>query len=196
MATRKKRTSSDRRRPSPKGGRAVVLPKKPRVTRASADAGVYRCLELMTSGLWVRGRTAHEVAKELGVSPRTAEDYATQASRIIDVAMGEDRERIRNQMVATLEEVQRRALANPKKGELKAAIMAINSKASLLGLVDTGSKVAVQVNVQAYAQLDDASMLQKVEAQIAKLTELRARLLAKQSLLALPAHTEKEHGST
>lgn len=166
----------------------------PRVTAreqrtVSSDAGVSACIELMTRGHWVSGRSHAEVAKKYGVSPRTVEDWATSASRVIRLAIEGDKESIRARMVATLEDVQRRALAGKSKGELKAAVMAIDSGARLLGLVDGKKRDAPPPE---YNALSDEQMLERVERQLIELGELRARLMAKMRIVdmqqpALPA---------
>lgn len=158
--------------------------------RIVSDAGTMRCVELMTSGQWVSGRSHIEVADAFSVSPETVKEWATSASRIIRLCLGDDREAIRARMVSTLEEVQRQALGG-KKPDLKAAVAAVSANAQLLGLVEQRHKV--EVKAETYAGLDDGALLERVETQIAELQELRQRLLSKGAVLALPGKDD-DHG--
>ncbi len=107
-------------------------------------AGTQRCVDLMTAGLWVTGRSHKELAAEFGVTEDTVKHWATAASRIIRMAVSGDMEDIRAGMPATLDTVVRMAMTrqaatmdgdlydNP---DLKAAIAAIEAQSKLLGLV-------------------------------------------------------------
>lgn len=168
-------------------------------TREEADKGVEKCIELMTGGQWVTGRSHRAVAEEFGVSPATVKDWATSASRVIRLAIEGDREEIRARMVATLETIIADSLnkhvVDPDgvvmpSPEGRTAVAAVETQAKLLGLVE--QKHRVEVNVQQYAKLTDEQMLEHVEAQLERLTELRTKLLAKKATPALPAHTEND----
>ncbi|HYE92346.1 MAG TPA: hypothetical protein VEA38_15055 [Terriglobales bacterium] len=121
---------------------------EPRVTRAreDSDAGVRRCVELMTTGQWVSGTSHEAVAEEFGVSPRTVESWATSASRVIRIALEGDKEAIRARMVATLETVTSLALG-AKTPDLKAAVSAIDSQAKLLGLAKSEIQLSGSVRM-------------------------------------------------
>lgn len=70
---------------------------------AKADR-VARCLDLMASGLWRTGITGTEVAKEFGVSPRTLEADAAEASRMLRSRFSDEELEIKKaQLLATLE---------------------------------------------------------------------------------------------
>lgn len=105
----------------------------PRVarTREDADVGVRRCVELMTGGHWISGASHQAVAEEFGVSPRTVEDWATSASRIIRVAVEGDLGDVRARMLATLDTIVSKAMTG--KEDLKAAVSAIEAQAKILG---------------------------------------------------------------
>lgn len=130
----------------------------PRVPRARADgdAGVSQCLELMTTGKWVPGRSHQALAAEHGVHPDTVKKWATNASRIIRLAIEGDVEDIRAQMLATLGTIVSEAMSYERvvtdrngnsetvpQPDLKAAIAAIAEQAKLLGIVTQKHEVAV-----------------------------------------------------
>jgi hypothetical protein len=210
-------TSKGRKRPAPVAEALAETPTK-RATPACArgtkgrirsDAGVERCIELMTSGAWVRGRSGKVVADEFGVSPETVKEWATSASRVIRLAVDGDTEDIRARMLATLDHVVSEAMskqgaATTRSGkdvevtffpapDLKAAVSAVAEQAKLLGLVEQKHKV--DVTVQAFASLDDGAMLERVRAQMAELRSLEARLEAKLGVVTVPAlPAKKESG--
>lgn len=155
-------------------------------TAVLADAGISHCIELMTSGQWVRGKTGADVADLFEVSPRTVETWAAQANRVILHAIEGDKEGIRARMLATLDYVVSKHLE--KDG--RTAVAAIAEQAKLLGIVETKHKV--EVTVQQYAALTDDQMLEAVEAKLASLEELRTKLLAKKAIPALPVATEDD----
>ena len=167
----------------------------PRVTRATVtDAGVDRCVELMTRGEWHAGPSHKAVAAEFNVSPRTVEAWATNASRIIRRAMG-DEEQIRTEMAASLAAVTKLALdrqAATMAGELypnpdvKGAVAAIATRAKVLGLTDTK-------RAEASVPTTPEAMLAAVDERIAQLTAFRARLVARMNVVqALPAPDDTE----
>lgn len=166
-----------------------------RRTRAnSSDHVVDECLHLMASGRWVRGVTVREVAEQFGITVDRASELASRASTVIRHAVEGDRDDIRARMLATLDTI----ISSHAEKNGKVAVAAIAEQGKLLGLTDSAPRVAVQVNVQQnLGELDDEALLSRVEAQMAKLSELRARLLAKQAHVettrALPAHEEKNH---
>lgn len=131
------------------------LPRVPRA-RADGDAGVAQCLELMTTGKWVPGRSHQALAAEHGVHPDTVKKWATNASRIIRLAIEGDVEDIRAQMLATLGTIVSEAMSYERvlttrdgdttvvpQPDLKAAIAAIAEQAKLLGIVTQKHEVAM-----------------------------------------------------
>jgi hypothetical protein len=113
-------------------------------------------MDLMASGRWVSGRSHAVVAKQFEVSPRTVESWATNASRVLRLAVEGDLEEIRARMIATLETIVAEAMDYQRvvtdregnseavpQADLKAAISAIDSQAKLLGLVVQKHEVAV-----------------------------------------------------
>ncbi len=107
----------------------------------------------MTTGAWVPGTSHRAVADEFEVSPKTVEGWATNASRIIRLAVAQEPEEIRARLLATLSTVTRMALGrvgvNPLTGDeyaapdLKAAVSAVAEQAKLLGLVVQKHEVAM-----------------------------------------------------
>jgi hypothetical protein len=172
--------SDNERKPTTRATRGEMF-------RGQADEGVRWCMQLMTSSSWRTGVSDYQTAEQFGVSIHTARGWASDAARHLRLLMA-DSEEMRARIAVMLEDLHARALEG---GDLKAGVAALSKQAELLGLVDRSPKVAVQVNVEQYAQLDDASMLDKVDAQIAKLTQVRARLLAKQAI-TMPALPAKE----
>lgn len=107
--------------------------------RADADIGVRDCVELMTKGLWVSGRSHQDIAFKHGVSPATVKDWATSASRVIRLACEGDLEDIRARMITTLEGITADARS---AGEYRAAVSSVETAAKLLGLIVQKHEVA------------------------------------------------------
>lgn len=159
--------------------------------REDVDKGVERCIELMTGGKWVTGRSHRAIAEEFGVSPATVKDWATSASRVIRLAIQGDADDIRSRMVATLESIVAASLdkvVTDREGDVfpspdgRVAVAAISEQAKLLGL---HAPTKVDVTVQAFAQLEPPAMLAKVRAQIAELQRLEQQL--SEQVEAIPA---------
>lgn len=142
--------------------------------REDADAGVRDCLDLMTSGRWVTGRSHQDVAARHGVHAETVKKWATNASRIIRFAIEGDVEDIRARMVATLDTIVAAAMNATEqhavrtedgietvqlpKADLRNAISAIETQAKLLGLVVQKHEVAMTED-EARKILNDAKKL-------------------------------------
>ena len=94
----------------------------------------------MTSGRWVQGQSYLAVARKYGVSPTTSRDWATNASRIVRLAIEGDVEGIRVQMLATLGTIVCRCMDSE---DHKTAVSAIETQAKLLGLMVQKHEVAV-----------------------------------------------------
>jgi hypothetical protein len=127
-----KRTVSDRARVQP----ATHAPRQ-------ADAGVARCIDLMSKGQWVAGKSHQDVADEFGCSLRTVEHWAVTASRAIRIVVGEGEE-LRIRLAARLESIGESAMqkqAAKMDGTLysspdhKAAVSALTAEAELMGLL-------------------------------------------------------------
>lgn len=108
--------------------------------RANADQGVRDCVDLMTAGQWVSGKSHADIAFKHGVSPATVKDWATSASRVIRLAMEGDLEDIRARMVATLEGICAEART---AGEYRAAVSAVAEQAKLQGLIVNKQEITV-----------------------------------------------------
>jgi len=125
MATR----TSKKPRPSAPKGSARVTPWPPE--KPASKAKRIRCLvEAMTGGMWVTGVTAHQLAAAWGMSPKTLEADASEASRIVREAVATDDE-IRARVLGTLETITQQAM---KRGQLRSAIEAVRVLAGVRGL--------------------------------------------------------------
>ncbi len=167
--------------------------KKSRVTHPRSEAGVRRCVELITGGEWQTGKSHALVAEEFGVSPRTAETWAAAAAKVVRMALG-DGEDIKTRLAVMLETIQQKALGRQSatmagemydNPDLKSAVVAIKTEAELLGLVTQNHKV--DLSVQAYEQLEPAAMRAKLLEQRARIDEALSKLEA-DTPLALPAN--------
>lgn len=119
----------------------------------------------MTAGEWVPGLSHEYVARRCGVAPATVKDWATSASRVIRLAVDGDKEDIRTRMLATLDTVIRRALG-PKRGDLRAAVAAVESQAKLLGLVVQKHDVTNRPSVAHLTREEHQAELAKLKAEI------------------------------
>lgn len=159
--------------------------------REDADAGVRRCMELMADGLWVSGRSHEMVAAEFDVSPATVKNWATNASRILRIALDEDKEGLRARMVATLENIVSAAMRTVKPvtvrkrvrsggkfvmrseteflphPSLAAAVSAVQTQAQLLGLIAQKVDVTTRPSVAHLSREEHAAELAKLAAEIA-----------------------------
>lgn len=155
--------------------------------REDADKGVARCVDLMTSGRWITGRSVDIVAREEGVSPETARRWAANASRIVRASIDGDLDEIRARMLATLDTVvdkalTRTAVAVSKDGsvtayeapDLKAAVSAIDTQGKLLGLHTTKLDVTHGGAVMTLSRAEHLRELAKLKAEI-ELEEARAK---------------------
>lgn len=163
-----------------------------RLTRArgQAEEGVRHIAKLMADGTWRSGEY-EDTAKLFGVSERTVEAWAAQASRALRVAIG-DGEELRGRLAAMLERHERVAMARigvTMKGDeypnpdVKAATAAVKTLAELMGLVT--QKHEHTHTVQNYEALPRPEKSKR-------LRELAAKLIAEADRLdgvvpALPA---------
>ena len=148
----------------------------------------------MADGLWVSGKSHEAIAARYGVSPATVKDWATSASRVLRLAVEQDKEEIRARMLATLENVVAEAMKTVKpatvrkeitrKGKrvvvtvtemlpapsLQAAVSAVQTQAQLLGLVSQKLDVTTRPSVAHLSREEHAAELEKLSTEIA--TEL------------------------
>ena len=134
-------------------GKVPQGPGKSERDTGKADEGVRRCAQLMVDGKWETGASTALVAAEYGVSVRTAETWATTASRALRLAMG-DGEELRARLAVMLERHERVAMSrvgvkmsgdeypNP---DVKAATSAVKAMAELMGLITQKHEHAVVV---------------------------------------------------
>lgn len=144
-------------------------------TRVDADAGVRRCMELMTSGKWVSGKSHAEVAAEHGVEPVTVKAWATSASRVIRRLAEEDLPEIRARILAGLERAV--AMAFERQGmslkgepydnpDVRGAVAALEVQAKILGLITQKHEVT-KPNVTAMTREQHLEALAKLREEIA-----------------------------
>lgn len=147
-----------------------------------ADEGVRHIAKMMADGQWETGASHDAVAATFGVSPRTVESWASQASRIIRALQG-DGEELRGRIGALLELHERGAR---KEGERKNAIMALKVLADVMlpkRVEVKGSDVAAH-----FAELSDADAVAWCDEKIAQLQALREQRLARMNVV--PALSE------
>lgn len=140
------------------------------------DGIIAEVARTIVDGRWQPGVTVRELAAKHGVQPHRAEEWAAEAGRLLRI--GPDVELYRGVNLRRLDET----YATAEDGKTRVAAIAEQNK--MLGN-HAPVQHKVDVSVQAYAKLDDAQMLETVRAQIARLQELEAKLVAK----ALPAIT-------
>lgn len=104
------------------------MTRESRAREGQAEEGVSYIAKLMSDGGWETGASHQAVASMFGVSPRTVEGWAIQASRIIRALQG-DGEDLRARLGALLE-LHERAARNAN--ERKNAIMAIKVMAEVM----------------------------------------------------------------
>lgn len=119
-------------------------------TRVDADAGVQDCIEIMTAGEWVAGRSHKIVADKHGVSPATVKDWATSASRVIRALATVDQGEIRTRILTGLERATELAFKQIgvtvtgeeySKPDIKGAVSALVAQAQILGLITNKHEV-------------------------------------------------------
>lgn len=143
--------------------------------------------QVMREGLWVRGVTGKDLAVEWGLHQKTVEDDAAEAWRRV-CAEANDATLMQPTIAGTLAV----ALAQAADSHKFKEVASLGDTLSKIIGARAPERKHVSINVQHYAQLSDDEMLERVEAKLVELTELRARLLAKKAIPALPAHTEND----
>ncbi len=122
------------------------------------------------------------LAERENVRPHRVSEWAAEAARSIRVLPAVEEYRAINL---------RRLDETYEKGDSKVKVAAVSEQNKMLGL-HAPTMHKVDVSVQAYAKLSDVEMLEHVETQIARLEELRTKLLAKSAVPALPVGTEDD----
>lgn len=147
------------------------------------DVFVVDIARAIVDGRWGPGSDL-AYAAEKGVQPGTVREWSAEAMRMLRV--GHDVDTYRSVNLVRLDEVYSTSVLDPK-----ARVSAVAEQNRMLGL---HAPTKVDVTVQAYAGLDGPAMVAKVDEQIAKLTELRERLLEQQAVTvpALPAESETD----
>lgn len=150
--------------------------------RPVVDKGIKDIIQMVTEGRWRSGIGHAEIEAKYNITPVTSRAWATQAHRLLRMAIGEG-EDIRARLVVMLEDIHHRAIeaqSVTKDGQpfdspdLRSAISAISEMGKLLGLVETKHKV--DVTIQAFAALRPPEMLAKVREQLRGLAEVEKRL--------------------
>lgn len=156
--------------------------------RDQVDRVVAGILDDMVSGRWVAGRSHAALAEREGVSVERVRDWATEAGRTLRVLALVDRDELRARNQARLDALYALAVGKDDP-DVRAAVSALAEQGKLLGL--NAPEKHVVATAQSYAGLSNAEMVDKVDAQIAELQELRQRLLMKGAVLALPGGDEE-----
>lgn len=167
------------------GGGEVHTPHTTNRARArSVDEVVSEIARHMVGGTW-GGATVLAIAEREGVKPGTVREWSSDAGRLLRI--GPDVEAYRGINLRRLDETYASA------EDAKARVAAVAEQNRMLGLhAPTTHKV--DVSATSLAALDDNAMLERLDAQIARLTELRSQLLQRMALPALPANTEDDDG--
>jgi predicted transcriptional regulator len=167
--------------PTPAEGESIRTTARARAREV--DELVAELARAILDRTYVPKQTIREMAEREGVKVATVEEWAAEAGRLVRIGPAVDEYRDIN--------LRRLDAQYARATDAKEAVAAISEQNKMLGLhAPTVHKV--DVSVQAYAKLDDAQMLEHVEAQLQRLTELRARLLAKKATAALPAVIDVE----
>jgi len=158
-----------------------------RARARDVDKLVVEIARLMVDGEWsLEARLA--LAEREKVKPNTVDEWASDAGRMLRINV--DLETLRSTNIRRLDET----FASTKDAKAKVAAVAEQNK--MLGL---HAPEKVSVTVQAYEQLDDASMLARIEEKIAALTELRATYMARLRVVemvpALPARGDDDESN-
>lgn len=143
-----------------------------RARREVSDQGVRHCIELMTSGRWVIGKSGPEVAAKFKVSPETVKEWAVSASRCIRICIEDEgaREDIKARMIATLDYI----VGLNVEDDSKVAVSAIAEQGKLLGLVTQNHKV--DLRVEQFEQLEPQALRAKLLEQRSKIDKALAKL--------------------
>jgi hypothetical protein len=157
----------------PKNSRAGRASTRSRDRARELDVLVVQIARMMIDGAWSHEAKCALATRE-GVQVATVEEWSADAGRMLRV--GPDVETYRAINLRRLDETYSRA-------EPKVAVAAVAEQNRMLGL---HAPERMHVTVQAYAELDDATMLARVEEQIAELTQLRAKLMGKMRVVDMP----------
>jgi hypothetical protein len=149
------------------------------VTRARARPEetyqrVERIVGMMRRGEWRRGESAPELAEEWGLVTATVEGLAVEASRVVSREVT-DPDRVKVDVSLVLMRDLERASAAAEFGDV-----------ARIGDVVTrivGARAPEKVEHTVYAAMQPAQMLDALDAQIAKLQDVRVKLLAKMNVV-------------
>lgn len=145
---------------------------RPARETGQAHEGVSHIARLMADGAWETGASHAAVAATFGVSVRTVEGWAIQASRVIRALQG-DGEELRARLGALLELHERGARG---EGKRKEAILAIKVMAEMM--------LPKRVEVKGSELVANFDGLPQ-EGRVRKLRELAAKLNAEADRLAV-----------
>jgi hypothetical protein len=137
--------------------------------------------QMMAAGQWETGASHDAVAATFGVSPRTVEGWAIQASRIIRALQG-DGEELRGRIGALLELHERGARADSDR---KNAIMALKVLADVM--LPKRVEVKGETVAANFDRLSDEDAVAWLDDKIAQLQSMREQRLARMGVVpALP----------
>lgn len=138
---------------------------------APTDSRVLEVMRMMTAGEWRTGPSHVLLAEKYGVAESTVRNWATQASQLIRLSMG-DGEEVRARLAGMLETLAGDAM----KSDPRAATAAVKTLAELLGLITQKHEHAVVV--AQYEQLPRAGKAQWLRDKAAALLAEAERLEA------------------
>jgi hypothetical protein len=144
-----------------------------RVRARALDAVILEIAQAIAHDTWKSGELAEELQERMGVGPDAIRKWSAEAARMLRI--GPDVEAYRALNIRRLDEI-------ASTGDDRDRISAMAEQNKMLGL---HAPTKVSIDVTAYAKLEPPQMLEAVDRQIAELQELRARLVAKQSVAEL-----------
>ena len=140
--------------------------------------------DLMRTLAWRRGVSNRELATRWGVSIDAVNDYATTASHVVRSEVCNPEE-VSHTVATTLAENLRRASDAAEYGDV--------AKIADVWTRIVGARAPEKIEHTHYAAMQGPQMLEALDAQIAKLQQARAMLLARMPVVqALPAHDGDE----
>lgn len=177
-------------KPEPSRARRKKRKKPKPARRDQKPHRVRHCMRLMAQGLWVAGLTADELATKWGVTLRSMESYAAEASRRIREGVMLDDE-MRGQVLSTIQSIATeanelgklaRTAAEPTPGVNGAPAKPPRPQA-ITDAVNAASKaLSVKLDaVKAFADISGAKAATKVEVSN-NLTELMDQVHREQEL--------------
>jgi hypothetical protein len=156
--------------------RRPEAPTPARVRARDVDKLVTEIARAMVDGLW-SPLVANSLAERERVQLNTVDEWSAAAGRLLRI--GHDVETYRARNLQRLDETY-------ATGDGKVRVAAVAEQNKMLGL-HVPQQLKVDVTVQTFAALDDASMLERVRAQRVELEELERRLEMKLGIVNVPA---------